>query len=314
MQPRTDDFYLYTILWLGVGGTLLALTGIWLATRFGRRSSCIFGGVLFLGTSVLATALWISGQPVDLVWPLLALAVACALVVAAHPTVLSWGTRRLAKPVIVWAVLLALCPIFSLVYAYRINRVSDLSALLVESGPLPRKDASFPRAMTDLSREIELFQYDVVNAPVVLDELLVDGEALNQKVIRIAGPDAACNCHGWVFTGGRYGVPTEAVDTILADNGYQVVHDVQENDVVVYRDLLDRVRHTGLVRFVGTDGLVLVESKWGPLGLYLHAPQDQPYGTLYAFFRSFRPGGHELRLEPAEARRGVLEAGTPQGD
>ena len=32
--------------------------------------------------------------------------------------------------------------------------------------------------------------------------------------------DALSNCHGWVFTGGRYWIPIESVDTILNDNGY----------------------------------------------------------------------------------------------
>jgi hypothetical protein len=120
-------------------------------------------------------------------------------------------------------------------------------------------------------------------------------EDLLQKAIRIAGPDAACKCHGWVFTGGQFGVASEDVDAILADNGYLAVSEPRENDVVIYRDDLGRVRHTGLVRFVGADGLVLVESKWGPLGLYLHPPQDQPYGTFFNYYHSPRPG-NELRL------------------
>jgi len=298
MQPGTGDFYLFTVLWFGVGGSLVALAGIWLAARFGCGASRLFGGVLFLGISLLAGILWRTGRPVDIVLPLFAVAIACLLVFAAHPALLSWGTRRLSKAVVIWGLLLALWPVVSLVYAYRINRVPALSALLVDPGPMTRMDASFPCAVTDLGTKVGLFQYDVVDSPVVLDELLVDGEYLSQKVIRVAGPDAACNCHGWVFTAGRFGVATEDVETILADNGYQVVHDVQEGDVVIYRGNMGRVRHTGLVRFVGTDGLILVESKWGPLGLYLHAPQDQPYGALFNYYRSPR-SGHELRLVPA---------------
>lgn len=302
MQPRTGDFYLFTVLWFGVGGSFVALTGIWLATRFGCRASRIFGGALFLTFSLLAAIFWANGQPAGFVLPPVALAVAGLLVFAAHPTLLSWGTRGLSKPVVVWGILLAICPIFSLVYTYRINRINALPALLVDPGPSTRTDASFPCAVTDQGREIDLFQFEINDSPVLLDELLVEGEYLTQKVIRVAGPDAACNCHGWVFTGGRYGVETEYVDAILADNGYLVVHDVQEGDVVVYRDNLGRVRHTGLVRFVGTDGLILVESKWGPLGLYLHAPQDQPYGDLFNYYRSTRLG-HELKLVPAADRR-----------
>ena len=93
-----------------------------------------------------------------------------------------------------------------------------------------------------------------------------------------------------------YGVASEDVDTILADNGYEVVGEPREGDIVIYRDGLGHVQHTGLVRFVGTDGLVLVESKWGSLGIYLHTPKEQPYGEFFNFRRSSRPG-HELHLK-----------------
>ena len=300
MPLGAGDFHLFTILWFGLGGSLLAMAGIWLSKRFGGRQSRIFGGVLSRGISLVVAVLWMKGACADVVWPVATLAIACLFVFAAQPTLLNWGTQWLCHPVVVWAIMLVVCPVFSLVYAYRINRVNGLPALLVDPGPAARTDAAFPRAVTDLGREIELFQFDVMHAPVVLDELLVESEALTQKVIRIAGPDAACNCHGWVFTGGRYGVPTDHVDAILADNGYHIVYDVHECDVVVYRDGLGRVRHTGLVRFVGTDGLILVESKWGPLGLYLHTPHEQPYGVLFNYYRSSR-SGHELRLVRAES-------------
>lgn len=301
MQQQTTSLYLFTVLGLGVGGSLTALAGIWLATRIGCRASRWFGGVLFVSLSLLTAALTVSGQPLDVVVPLFAVASAGLLVFAAHPSLLAWSTRKLSKPVVIWGLLLAACPVFSLVYAYRLNRAPALPAILVDPGPAPRTDPTFPCALTDQGREVALFHFDVVDSPVLLDELLVEGEYLSHKVIRVAGPDAACNCHGWVFTGGRYGVATEDVDAILADNGYQVVYDVHEGDVVVYRDHVGRVRHTGLVRFVGTDGLILVESKWGPLGLYLHAPQDQPYGNVFDYFRSPR-SGHELCLRPAAQR------------
>jgi hypothetical protein len=92
------------------------------------------------------------------------------------------------------------------------------------------------------------------------------------------------------------------VDEILADNGYQIVEEAREGDVIIYRDELGQVRHSGLVRFVGTDGLVLVESKWGSLGLYLHTPKEQPYGEFFDFYHTSRPN-HELSLAPGTKRR-----------
>ena len=298
---HATSFHLFTVLWIGLGGSLAALAGIWLATRVGHRASRCFGGVFFVSFSLLAAALAAYGQPAGVVFPLSALALSGLLVVAAHSALLEWGLRKLSRPVVIWGLLLAVCPLVSLVYAYRLNRTPALSAILVDPGPAVRTDSTFPRAETDQGREIVLFQFDVLDSSLLLDGLLVEGEKLSQKVIRVAGPAAACNCHGWVFTGGQLGVATEDVDMILADNGYQLVYDVREGDVIVYRDSVGHVRHTGLVRFVGVDGLILVESKWGPLGLYLHFPQDQPYGNLFAYYRSPRIG-HVLRLLPAVQR------------
>jgi hypothetical protein len=303
MHPRPDDFYLFTVLWFGVGGSLLALAGLWLETRQGRRSSRIFGGISFLAFSLLGVSLWLGGQPSGVVTPFLALALACLAVWAAHSVIVRWGAQQLLKPIVIWGLLLAVCPIFSLVYAYRLHRPDPLPPLLSEPGPKIHKGPGFPHGVTDSGRKIELFHYDEREDPETLDQLLVKDEDLLQKVIRVAGPDTVCNCHGWVFTGGQYGLASEDVDAILADNGYVVVDKAREGDVVIYRDDLGGVRHSGLVRFVGTDDLVLVESKWGPLGLYLHPPQDQPYGDLFHFYRTSRPGNNEVSLAPPTKRR-----------
>jgi len=62
------------------------------------------------------------------------------------------------------------------------------------------------------------------------------------------------------------------------------------------------VIHTGLVRFVDDDGVILIESKWGPLGVYLHPPEAQPWGHDFTFYRSPRPG-HLLRLTGEDRSR-----------
>ena len=302
MHPQSDDFYLLTVLCLGVGGSVMALAGIWLERRLGRRTSRIFGGVLFLVFSILTVALWAAGKPVGVLQPFLALATVCLVACAAHSAIVRWGMQRLLKPMAIWGLLLIMSPIFSLVYAYRINRADALPPLLADPGPQIRVDASFPHAVTDLGREIQLFHFEEIKSPEELEHVLVEGQELTQKVIRIAGPDAACNCHGWVFTGGQYGVSSLDVDKILADNNYQLVPEAGEGDIIVYRDGLGQVQHSGLVRFVGTDGLVLVESKWGPLGLFMHPPKEQPYGERFNFYHSSRPG-NELTLAPAAKRR-----------
>jgi len=47
-----------------------------------------------------------------------------------------------------------------------------------------------------------------------------------------------------------------------------------------------------------------VESKWGPLGRYLHPPECQPWGGHFSYYRSSRDG-HQLRI--------VTAAEGPQG-
>jgi hypothetical protein len=129
----------------------------------------------------------------------------------------------------------------------------------------------------------------------------------------LAPPSEVCNCHGWVYTGGRFAIQSRFIPTLLADNGYEEVLEPQADDLVIYRAESGSVEHTGLVRMVGDDGLVLVESKWGPLGVYLHPVESQPYGTGHKFYRSPR-AGHLVTVVPnssvPEAELPVL-AGLP---
>ena len=165
MYPKHDEFFLFTVLWLGVGGSLLALAGIWLEKHFGRRTNRIFGGTLFLVLSLIAAALWMTGQPVGAFGPFLGLASVCLAAVAVQSAIVRWGARRLLKPSVIWAVLLVVSPVFSLVYAYRINRPEPLPALMADPGPSIHRDAKHPLGVTDLGREIELFQYDATGIP-----------------------------------------------------------------------------------------------------------------------------------------------------
>ena len=109
------------------------------------------------------------------------------------------------------------------------------------------------------------------------------------QVLRRQPSDERTNCHGWVFTGGRYWVGGDSVDSILTDNGYQPVTDPRPGDLVVYRKG-DEVRHTAVVRYV-TEGMpVLVEGKWGVGGVYLHTVENSIYGQEFTYYRSPRAG------------------------
>jgi hypothetical protein len=148
---------------------------------------------------------------------------------------------------------------------------------------------------TDPGRSIELTECSDDDFPVAQSQADEDLLGRNHPftLIRTTPPDPASNCHGWVFTGGRYWVRDSAVDQILADNGYHEVTEPRAGDLIVYRGASGEVAHTGVVRVAGD--LVLVEGKWGSMGCYLHAPDQYPYGYSWSFYRSPRRG-HLLRL------------------
>lgn len=173
------------------------------------------------------------------------------------------------------------------------NTVSDFAAPQISS------DGQF--AVTDRGRKIPLEQF------VASEELLEESEAerripadFKTKVIIDDADPSPSNCHGWVFTDGRYLVRSRYVDAILNDNGYQIVTDAHVGDLIIYRDAAGAPIHTGIVKATGENGFVLIESKWGALDIYLHLPQDQVYSQGYAYYRSSRDG-HILRNLPVDA-------------
>jgi len=108
------------------------------------------------------------------------------------------------------------------------------------------------------------------------------------QIISRGPPSGGSNCHGWVFTGGRYGIRGRDVPAILADNGYARVSAPAPGDACVYRSAAGEVSHTAVVRAVCDDGMVLVEGKWGWLGVYLHPVEASCYGTAFDYYRTAR--------------------------
>jgi hypothetical protein len=150
--------------------------------------------------------------------------------------------------------------------------------------------------LTDKGRLVPVYRARV---PEGLEEFASSPDALRSRRIELATNDAQANCHGWVFTGGKYLLKGAGADTILADNDYAVVANPKPGDVIVYRDLLGQIVHTGLVKSANaSDGFVLIESKWGVKGRFLHLPEDQIYSQKFAYYRR----AHSARLagSPAE--------------
>ncbi len=116
-------------------------------------------------------------------------------------------------------------------------------------------------------------------------------------VIRRGPADDSSNCHGWVFTGGKFAIRSAEVETILIDNEYEAVPAPHPGDLCVYRTGGDAVSHTAIVRSVFEDGTVLVEGKWGRYGVFLHPVDRSVYGTNFAYYRADR-SGHVLNSIP----------------
>lgn len=100
--------------------------------------------------------------------------------------------------------------------------------------------------------------------------------------------DETTNCHGWVFAAGRFWVGGLQVETILKENGYAEVSDPRPGDLAVYRAEAEAT-HTAVVRYATPGMPVLVEGKWGWMGVYLHPVERSPYGTNFLYYRSPRP-------------------------
>ena len=121
------------------------------------------------------------------------------------------------------------------------------------------------------------------------EERILQKTHLDEYVIRRGAADDRSNCHGWVFTAGRFILLNEDVQLILEENGYREQPEPRPGDLVVYRQN-GIIVHTAIVRYVTEGQPVLVESKWGELGVFLHAVHRSVYGLSYTFYRSERRG------------------------
>lgn len=97
------------------------------------------------------------------------------------------------------------------------------------------------------------------------------------------------NCHGWVFTGGKFWLRSAEVAVILSENGYTRVDLPEKGDLAVYHSSSGDILHTAVVWSV-ENGEVLVEGKWGVMGVYRHPALESGYGSDVTYHRSPRPG------------------------
>jgi hypothetical protein len=168
-------------------------------------------------------------------------------------------------------------------------------ACLADESPL-EKDAAL-WAATDAGQTVPLFvpTTESLDRPVIDELSFLGRQDLLPRVIRTGPAGRDCNCHGWVFTGGRYWLRGQHVEPVLHDNGYAAVDRPRPGDLAVFRDAERQIVHSGLVRAATDEGLILIESKWGRLGRFLHTPTDHCYrNSTCTYYRSGR-AGHRLR-------------------
>ena len=155
-------------------------------------------------------------------------------------------------------------------------------------------------AMTDEGTEVPLFRLSVEQE--VFDEYASKSEGnyheFGSALIRRREADKMANCHGWVFTAGRFLLKGIDVDRILCDNRYYVVPAPKPGDIVIYRNDVGSILHTALVQAVLADGTVITESKWGVDQRFLHLPTAQPYSQTFEYYRTERPS-HLIQIREA---------------
>ncbi len=140
--------------------------------------------------------------------------------------------------------------------------------------PIPVKESTSQRTAAEVNEAEERFYRS---------------SPYRDRVIRDRDADDGANCHGWVFAGGRYWLGGEWVETILRENGYAEVTDPRPGDLAVYRQG-PAVVHSAVVRYATPGAPVLVEGKWGWMGVYLHPADRCPYRAEVKYYHSPRHG------------------------
>lgn len=294
-------------------GALCAVSLTCTSPRLGRFAALlqVLLGAMALAAGVFAALAMSAGQPLA-IWGSAVAVVGLYLLVVVFPSpvfarCLFAAAQRMRHGVGRRAAILTvlgLCPLLALALVYaEMPALMDLTddpasadhLMLVE--PAGDLDSALT---TDQGRSIRILNVPAdVGKPtpalIASQDRLLTRLQLHDQVIHMPLGWQNTNCHGFVFTAGRYCIGGSQVDAILEDNGYQPVEAPRPEDVAVYRDAEGRVVHSGIVRGVASDGAVLVESKWGQAGRFVHRHDRQPYADASCTFYRTARAGHLLR-------------------
>jgi hypothetical protein len=275
---------------------------------FGRKLNIVafIALIVAAGAAPILAAEFVLDLPVNYLWIVSFEIAALFLVAFSRSSSLSNAaatTARLVRTPVVLGGVLFLAGAGTVVYAwFQSDPPSGTSTFGQEPELEARRDYQLIdglKAKTDRGSEIPLYQLANSSAETIAkgDQRLVAGMAQKDNLIRIAEASAQTNCHGWVFAGGLCWLSNDSVDVILMENGYQQVDSPSSGDIVIYRDDKGVPIHSGVVRSVWSEGRILVESKWGTLGTFVHFVEHTVYSNQWTFHRTQRPS-HILRGLP----------------
>lgn len=311
--------YMVVLFGAGIGLMLVGATHFFL----GARSLAVRAPVLIgcAGSAALLPALLISSTQAIAAATITLGALAVMATVGSHRfgAGLQAISRFLCKPIGQGSVLcLAGIGLMLGSYVHFFNAeeasVDDDMAFMTEllANP-PLTPANAPSLMTDAGNEIAIRSPEQVRARGEVESIerrLLVSAGYSERVIRVAPASDVSNCHGWVFTGGKYWISPEAVAQILNDNGYQPVSDPRPGDLTVYRNS-GSIAHTAVVRANNSEAGILVEGKWGWMGVFLHRVGDSCYGKEYTFYRGPRDGHHLVAASRPEGQPTRGNSNTP---
>lgn len=322
MDRTWIDPLTFALTYLGLGGALLALRlACGTSSLYGRTVSALLALLVGVGI-VFAAVAAAAGQPAVLWQPpitLLALYVplfvlpspACRRLASAAANALQNATR--SRPVRLGLATLAFlglptlgCTLLLWHYDAQVTYEDANRPQTILDTKLAMRKVDYPLT-TDRGRRIQPLTCEGQDEAL---SVLRDQQAEHLQLYGLISSVMAlehgwqnCNCHGYVFTGGRFWVHGEQVPLILEDNGYTLVTDPRAGDLVVYRDGQSKVIHTGVVRGMADAGVILVESKWGNLGRFLHAHDKHIYLAAEScqYYRSPRAGHLLYGLNPDDS-------------
>lgn len=296
-----------TLLWTDLG--IAALAASFLALEFYASKVLARGapGFLALILAALAGAAWWLNDGASLAAGCAALAAFCLVAWMANLDAVRLQVSQRLTPKVAWGLVLVASMIMS---RYQASQVAASVRRVPQEAVLDFRDVPqrTVRAFTDRAQSVELFHFEMYTPAQAAEQAILAEDKYQYHVIRLAEANAASNCHGWVFTGGQFGIRNPDVPGILADNGYVQVQDVREGDLAIYVTA-GQMTHSGIVRALDPAGHALIESKWGPFGVFLHAPDIQPYSGICGYYRSPR-AGHLLELRPPLRQTAAPSSGT----